>query len=54
MKWKFVVVGKPSLQYARMGIEEYLKRLQKENQNIRALRGTERKIIPELNNNNKC
>lgn len=34
--------------------EEHLKRLQKENQNIRALRGTERKIIPELNNNNKC
>ena len=29
MKWKFVVVGKPSLQYARLGIEEYLKRLQK-------------------------
>ena len=29
MKWKFVVVRKPSLQYARLGIEEYLKRLQK-------------------------
>jgi len=29
MKWKFVVVGKPSLHYARSGIEEYLKRLQK-------------------------
>ena len=29
MKWKFVVVGKPSLQYARLGIEEYFKRLQK-------------------------
>ncbi|MBD28660.1 MAG: 50S rRNA methyltransferase [Verrucomicrobiaceae bacterium] len=29
MKWKFVVVGKPSLKYARLGIEEYLKRMRK-------------------------
>ena len=29
MKWKFVVVGKPSLEYARIGIEEYLKRLRR-------------------------
>ncbi|HAA87083.1 MAG: 23S rRNA (pseudouridine(1915)-N(3))-methyltransferase RlmH [Verrucomicrobiota bacterium] len=29
MKWKFVVVGKPSLKYARIGIEEYLKRLRR-------------------------
>ncbi|MAB60153.1 MAG: 50S rRNA methyltransferase [Verrucomicrobiales bacterium] len=29
MKWKFVVVGKPSLKYARLGIEEYLKRIRK-------------------------
>ena len=29
MKWKFVVVGKPSLKYARLGIDEYLKRMRK-------------------------
>ena len=29
MKWKFVAVGKPSLEYARIGIEEYLKRLRR-------------------------
>ncbi len=27
MKWKFVVVGKPALPYAREGMEEYLGRL---------------------------
>ncbi|MDP6858463.1 MAG: 23S rRNA (pseudouridine(1915)-N(3))-methyltransferase RlmH [Verrucomicrobiales bacterium] len=29
MKWKFVVVGKPSLEYAKVGVEEYLKRLRR-------------------------
>ncbi len=29
MKWKFVVVGKPSLEYAKVGTEEYLKRLRR-------------------------
>lgn len=27
MKWRFVAVGKPSLKYASLGLEEYLKRL---------------------------
>lgn len=29
MKWRFVVVGKPSLEYARAGVEEYLRRLRR-------------------------
>ncbi len=29
MKWRFVVVGKPSLAYARSGVEEYLRRLRR-------------------------
>ena len=29
MKWKVIVTGKPSLAYAREGVEEYLKRLQR-------------------------
>ena len=29
MKWRFISVGKPSLQYAKGGLEEYLKRLRR-------------------------
>ena len=29
MKWRFISVGKPSLQYAKGGVEEYLKRLRR-------------------------
>ena len=29
MKWRFVVVGKPSLEYAKAGVEEYLRRLRR-------------------------
>jgi len=29
VKWRFVVVGKPSLEYARAGVEEYLRRLRR-------------------------
>lgn len=29
MKWKIIVVGKPALVYARLGVEEYLKRLKR-------------------------
>lgn len=29
MKWKIIVVGKPALAYARLGVEEYLKRLRR-------------------------
>ncbi|MFV1995987.1 MAG: 23S rRNA (pseudouridine(1915)-N(3))-methyltransferase RlmH, partial [Verrucomicrobiales bacterium] len=27
MKWKIIAIGKPSLSYARVGLEEYLGRL---------------------------
>jgi 23S rRNA (pseudouridine1915-N3)-methyltransferase len=29
MKWKVIVVGKPALVFARLGVEEYLKRLKR-------------------------
>ena len=29
MKWRFISVGKPSLQYAKGGVDEYLKRLRR-------------------------
>jgi 23S rRNA (pseudouridine1915-N3)-methyltransferase len=29
VKWRFISVGKPSLQYAKGGLEEYLKRLRR-------------------------
>ncbi|MEM7146943.1 MAG: 23S rRNA (pseudouridine(1915)-N(3))-methyltransferase RlmH, partial [Verrucomicrobiota bacterium] len=29
MKWRVIVVGKPALAYAKLGVEEYLKRLQR-------------------------
>ena len=29
MKWRLIVVGKPSLAYAKAGVEEYLKRLRR-------------------------
>jgi len=30
MKWKILTVGKPALEYARLGVEEYLRRLQRQ------------------------